>query len=685
MRFLHIFSHCLLPRSLTPWCLFQSRLMCRTAYGWNSTKYLIRSGLGTVQLRTNKPFISTPSLCQVLSREKTSVPAIERDHSKSDTGPQVLSEDKFGILSEKYSSRAVFKKTSPELQNLRYVEEEVEETRSHHRLGRRNTPYWYFLQCKAKIKEGKLAEALKLFEVKMLQEERLKPDESNYTVLIGGCGRAGYVKKAFRLYSDMKKRGLKPTDATYTALFNSCAESPWKDSGLEHALKLREELRAKNIQMNLITYQSLLKVCAKCSDLQSSLNILKEIVQKGHIVSTDTFNILLMGCIKDKEQGFRYSLQVWQKMLCLGIKPDARTYNLILRATRDCSIGDPAMTSDLLLSSVKAAHRMSRPKQVKNQNRVNATPEWDVELLEQQFFLRNSTDPKECDSRSVDMLSEKEPNQKNRKLLSCSKDLVSLPLQALTTNSAMQPPNLLDLLVNTDMVVSLGIVSSPSDRLALIGGIEGIIQKMHNDKVSPTIKTFTLLAEVMKPDRETESALICIMDSLHIQADLAFFNTLVRKRSKLLSLKSAKRGIAPDIKTFCNLAIACHRKEDGLQLLEDMTISGVLPNTYIYSTLINVAVKQLDYVYLTDILRDMKRRNVAPNQVVIRQLEFAAQYPPTFDRYKCRNVFLEKIDGFRGYYNRWLEWMAVDETSHPWEKYRTKVKPKEHEQGTSTE
>lgn len=137
----------------------------------------------------------------------------------------------------------------------------------------------------------------------------------------------------------MKKRGLDATDATYTALFNACAETPFRETGLQQALKLEQELRRKNYQVSTITYHALLKTHAVTNHLQACIHTLRvraetsspcvgvssleachllitvhlytqEMLEKGHGLTQETFHYLLMGCWKDKESGFRLALQV---------------------------------------------------------------------------------------------------------------------------------------------------------------------------------------------------------------------------------------------------------------------------------------------------------------------------------------------------------------------------------------
>ncbi|KAM9769641.1 pentatricopeptide repeat-containing protein 1, mitochondrial [Menidia menidia] len=562
--------------------------------------------------------------------------------------------ENFGSMSADIASRRSFRKSSPGMRDLPFQQdvsvEERDLSRPYRRPAIRNTPYWYFLQCKKLIKEKKLQEALDLFSRDMLQGERLQPEEYNYSVLIGGCGRAGQLKMAFRLYNDMKKRGLDASDATYTALFNACAECSSKAAGLQQALKLEQELRRKNHPLSTITYHALLKTHAVTNQLQACVHTLREMLAKGHAVTQETFHYLLMGCLRDKETGFRLALQVWRQMLQSGILPDAKNYNLLLRVARDCDIGDLALATRILLET---DHKRQRDEEDVSEGGRRSLR--DIDLLEQQLFVQP-------DAHAVGQQEGRHSQEVSSRLTPVPQtELSSLPAPLASDSAA---PNLLDLFEGKrGAVVSLSAPDGPAGRLALIGGASGFLEKMAARGLIPDLRTLSLLADTMEPGSQSLQLLLKVAKQHQVKLDVGFFNSAIHRAARAGNLEDAKavlrvmrqRHVSLNVQTFGCLALACDRKTDGLQLLKDIQEAGLRPNVHVFSGLIGQATRRLDYVYLKTILKTMREMEVWPNEVIIKQLEFAAQYPPNYNQYKSRNNYLVQIDGFRGYYQQWLK------------------------------
>jgi pentatricopeptide repeat protein len=118
-----------------------------------------------------------------------------------------------------------------------------------------------------------------------MKQDSIKPDYYTYNLLINGCARVGYCKKAFKLYTQvwlfhtfsssntqydahrviytylfqMKKTGVKRTAATYTGLFNACATSPDPEDGLMRLNNLRAKLDEARVTLTLINYNAMMK------------------------------------------------------------------------------------------------------------------------------------------------------------------------------------------------------------------------------------------------------------------------------------------------------------------------------------------------------------------------------------------------------------------------------------------
>lgn len=231
-------------------------------------------------------------------------------------------------------------------------------------------------------------------------------------------------------------------------------------------------------------------------------------------------------------------------MLNLGIKPSRHGYNLLLGAARDCGLGDPVVASRLLLTSQEETVLLQPPTckhlagskvQAKTGHGMTVRH---VEALERQLFLEPSQKlegpPAFPEAR---VTSRTQPEVQTKAEPGHIAALIPL---------ALKPPhlelevNLLSLGTLSPTVVSFGTVATPADRLALMGGLEGFLGKMAEHGLQPDIKTLTLLAEVVEPGSPAESSLLSILDRHRVEADVTFFNTLIRKKSKLGDLEGAK-------------------------------------------------------------------------------------------------------------------------------------------------
>ncbi|CAL1279940.1 unnamed protein product [Larinioides sclopetarius] len=382
-------------------------------------------------------------------------------------------------------------------------------------------PNVYLEKMKSLVKEKKLKEALGLFID--MKRNFVSPLHAHYTFMIGACGKLGYTKGAFDLLRQMTDRGFQPTCATLTGLFNSCAESPNPGYGLGKANLLREKIKTKAWKLNQPSYNAMIKAYGKCGDIQTAFQIVDEMAEAKIKIDASTYCFLFMSCIADKNAGFTLAVELWRKMKNRRCSPTLYTYNLLLRAVRDCGAG-PDDISCLLLQHW--SNYSKRPYGFKVKETV---PKKEILLLSDAEVGKT-----ECNAETNNELKVKYETEDTSSQLSETAN--TLPEKkagvfALNKIGNEVPSVLHSRPVSCVEVVDLGAIKTPSDRLALIGGAENILVDMKKSKVQPDIKTFTLLLQCLPPSTEAEEQFMSLLDIYGVKPDMGFFNMLIQKRN----------------------------------------------------------------------------------------------------------------------------------------------------------
>lgn len=499
----------------------------------------------------------------------------------------------------------------------------------------------YADMIKEHLKYQRIKEALDVLEERMLKVDRVKPENYIYNLLIDGCAKVGYSKKAFNLFTVMRQRGLKVTGATYTSLFNACANAPWTNDGLNKATRLREIMLEKGYEPNAVNYNAMIKAFGRCNDLKTAFLIVDEMTDKKLPIEVETFNFLLQACASDQEFGFRHALLVWHKMYQRKLRPDIYSFNLMLRCCRDTNFGDVESMEQVLQTIL-----LAKPGGSKEQIKLDAHSA--------------------SDGQSVD--------------------------SSLTEAGTNAAPNLLALKPHLGNLISLSEVTKPEDKLLLLGGFSGFLETMKHFDVRPDLKTYTELVEVIPPTNVAEKRLIAQLKKHEIKCDVDFFNILMKKRSMRYDYEGAREvldmiekvKLDPDIVTYGVLSLGCQSEQEARALIQEMDEKGIKMNIKILGAMLKAGCVKKNFNYIMEVLHIIKDLKLKPSDRIIEML---AIFVKSCNRFKKRdwkiatkefrhdfNIFKQKLSSWQN--SMGLADLEFEEAKKllkdaPWEQFQT--------------
>jgi len=163
--------------------------------------------------------------------------------------------------------------------------------------------------------QDKLGKAFELLH-EMKQSTKYRPDEITYNTLIDGCARHGQYEKGVSLLREMQESGVRPSNFTLSVLVKLATRSRRPEKAFELCKELAQQY---NLRLNIQVYNNLIHACTSSQDMQHALQVLEQMLQEK-------------------------------------IRPDARTYTLLLRGSIAC--GDAWGTAGLLRAAygIRGAH-----------------------------------------------------------------------------------------------------------------------------------------------------------------------------------------------------------------------------------------------------------------------------------------------------------------------------------------
>lgn len=99
------------------------------------------------------------------------------------------------------------------------------------------------------------------------------------------------MEKAVQVLDEMLLAGIRPNERTYTTIMDGYASLGDTGKAFEYFSRIKDE----GLELDIYTYEALLKACCKAGRMQSALAVTKEMSAKNIPRNTYVYNILIDG------------------------------------------------------------------------------------------------------------------------------------------------------------------------------------------------------------------------------------------------------------------------------------------------------------------------------------------------------------------------------------------------------
>jgi pentatricopeptide repeat protein len=155
----------------------------------------------------------------------------------------------------------------------------------------------YSAILKGYCQSNRLNEAFELLDT-MTRTTDLVPDEIMFNTLLDGCARQGLYERGMALFDKMETAGVRPSNFTLSVLVKMAN----RGRKLERAFDICQDVSSKySFRLNAHVFANLVQACINHHDLRRAIGVLERMLQDRVKPDARTYSMLLRACIEERK------------------------------------------------------------------------------------------------------------------------------------------------------------------------------------------------------------------------------------------------------------------------------------------------------------------------------------------------------------------------------------------------